>query len=115
MLCIGLFLPHFDGIHSVYVTCSNHYPLLQVGSLNCLNWVGGGTEREVKGEDCQGGGGRVGGGKVKGQLSLRHVGTLVVRTRMKKTPAVQSGHALPMGRCASPPGYRFNENFETAN
>ena len=24
--------------------------------------------QEVKGEDCQGGGGRVGGGKVKGQL-----------------------------------------------
>ena len=103
MLCIGLFLPHSDGIYSVYVTCSDHYPLPQVGTLNCLNWVGGGTEQEVKGEDCQGGGGRVGGGKVKGQLSLRPVGTLVVRTRMKKRPAVQSGRALPMGRCASPP------------
>ena len=50
-----------------------------------------------------GGGGRVGGGKVKGQLSRRHVATLVVRERMKKTRAVQSGHTLPMGRCASPP------------
>ena len=48
-------------------------------------------------------GGRVGGGKVKGQLSLRPVGTLVVRERMRKTPAVQSGHALRLGRCASPP------------
>ena len=50
-----------------------------------------------------GGGGSVVGGKVKGQLSLRPVTTLVVRERMKKAPAVQSGRALPMGRCASPP------------
>ena len=50
-----------------------------------------------------GGGGRVGGGKVKGQLSLRPVGTLVVRERMKKALAVQSGRALPMGRWASTP------------
>ena len=59
-------------------------------------------------EDCQGAGGRVGGGKLKGQLSLRHVGTLVVRQRMKKSPAVQSGHAMPMGRCASPPWLQLN-------
>ena len=45
----------------------------------------------------------MGGGKVKGQLSLRPVGTLVVRERMRKAPAVQTGRALPMGRCASPP------------
>ena len=45
----------------------------------------------------------MGGGKVKGQLSLRPVGTLVVRERMRKAPAVQTGHALPMGRRASPP------------
>ena len=45
----------------------------------------------------------MGGGKVKGQLSLRPVGTLVVRERMGKALAVQSGRALPMGRCASPP------------
>ena len=56
-----------------------------------------------KGENCQGGGGRGGGGKVKEPLSLRPVGTLVVRERMKKTPAVQSGRAMPIGRCASPP------------
>ena len=31
--------------------------------------MGGGTEQEARGEDCQGGGCRVGGGKVKGQLS----------------------------------------------
>ena len=61
------------------------------------------TGREVKGEHCKGGGGRVGGEKVKGQLSLRPVGTLVVRERMGKAPEVQSGRALPMGRCASPP------------
>ena len=53
-----------------------------------------------KGEDCQGGGGRVGRGKVNGQLS---VVTSVGRKRMGKAPAVQSGGALPMGRCASPP------------
>ena len=65
--------------------------------------MGGGTGREVKGEHCKGGGGRVGGGKVKGQLSLRPVGTLVVRERMGKAPEVQSGRALPMGRCANLP------------
>ena len=76
------------------------YPLPHAGSFNCLNWLGGGTEREVKGEDCPGGGGRVGGGKIKWQLSL---GAVVTRQRMRKTPVVQSGRALPMGRCASPP------------
>ena len=77
------------------------------GPYNCYplppSRVGGDTEREVKGEDCQGVGGRVGGGKVKGQLSLRPVGTTVVRERLNKAPAVQSGHALPVGRRASPP------------
>ena len=43
----------------------------------------------------------MGGGKVTGQLSRRPVGTLVVRERMRKAPAVQSGHALPMSRCTS--------------
>ena len=28
---------------------------------------------------------------------------MVVRKRMKKTPAVQNGRTLPMGRCAGPP------------
>ena len=45
----------------------------------------------------------MGGGKVKGQLS---VVTSVGRKRMGKAPAVQSGRALPMGRCASPPCLR---------
>ena len=53
-----------------------------------------------KGQDCQVGGGRVGRGKVNGQLS---VVTSVGRKRMGKALAVQSGRALPMGRCASPP------------
>ena len=95
--------PHFGGIISRYLTCNDHEPLPHTGSFNCPNWLGGGPVREVKGENCQGGRGRVGGGKVKGQLSLRPVGTLVVRERMKKTPAVQSGRAMPMGKCASPP------------
>ena len=46
-------------------------------TLNYLKWVGGGTGREVKGEDCKGGrrgrGGGRGKGKGKGQLSLRPV------------------------------------------
>ena len=78
-------------------------PSPNTGSFNSLNWLGGGTEGEVKGEDCQGGGGKVGGGNVKGQSSVRPVGTLVFRERMRKAPAVQSGRARPMGRCASPP------------
>ena len=45
----------------------------------------------------------MGGGKVKDQLFLRPVGTYVFRKSMKKAPEVQSGHALPMGKCASPP------------
>ena len=49
------------------------------------------------------GGGRVGGGKVKGQLSLGAVVTSVVRERMGKATAVQTGRALPTGRCTSPP------------
>ena len=39
----------------------------------------------------------------EGQLSHRHVGNMVVSQRMWKAPVVQSGRALPMGRCASPP------------
>ena len=82
---LGANLPYFDFIYSVYVACSNHYPFPQVGTLNCFNWVGGGTEREVNGEDYQGGGGRVGGEKVKGQLS-------VVRQGMKKEwPRIATG------------------------
>ena len=40
----------------------------------------------------------MGEGKVKGQLSLVAVATSVVRERMGKAPAVQSGHTLPMGQ-----------------
>ena len=50
-----------------------------------------------------GGGGMVGGGMVKGQLSLGAAVTSVVRQRMEKAPAVQTGRALPLGRCAAPP------------
>ena len=105
---IGGDLPYFYGATSVLIAYIDHTPLPHAGSSNCLNWLGGGTEREVEWEDCQGGGGRggggrVGGGNVKGQLSHRHVGTMVVSQRMWKAPVVQSGRALPMGRCASPP------------
>ena len=41
--------------------------------------IGWGHKAGGKEEDCQGGGGMMGGGKVKGQLSLRAVTTLGVR------------------------------------
>ena len=78
-------------------------PSPKVGTLNYLKWVGGGIEREVKGEHCQGGGGMGGRRKVKGQLALGAVATSVVRERTNKASALQTGGALPMGRCASPP------------
>ena len=53
-----------------------------------------------KGGGLPGGRGQGWRGKVNGQLS---VVTSVGRKRMGKAPAVQSGRALPMGRCASPP------------
>ena len=51
---------YIRGIISRCLTCNDQCPLPHAGSFNCLNWLGGGTEREVKGEDCQGGGGMVG-------------------------------------------------------
>ena len=54
-------LTYFDGIFSVCMAGIDHYPLAR--ALNCLNWVGGGTGREVKGEHYQGEGGRVTGGR----------------------------------------------------
>ena len=65
--------------------------------------MGGGTEQEVKGRNVRGEGAGWEGGKVKGQLSLGSVVTSVVRERMGIAPAVQSGCALQVGRCASPP------------
>ena len=45
-------IPYFGGVKSRCVTCSVHYPLPNAGFFNCLNWLGGGTEQEVIGEDC---------------------------------------------------------------
>ena len=45
-------IPYFGGVISRCVTCSVHYPLPNAGAFNCLNWLGGGTEQEVRGEDC---------------------------------------------------------------
>ena len=64
---------------------------------------GGGRGESWRGGGLEGGGGGLEGGEVKGQLCLGAVVTSVVRKRMGKVPAVQSGRALPMGRCASPP------------
>ena len=65
---LGGNLPYFYGVNSVWMACIDHCPLPHAESFNCLNWLGGGTEREVQGEDCQGGGGRVGGGKGIGAI-----------------------------------------------
>ena len=48
----------------------NYYPLPQVGTLNYLKWVGGGTEQEAKGKHSEGGGGSKGGVKGEGQGCL---------------------------------------------
>ena len=80
------------------MTYNDHCPLPYAGSFNCLNWLGGGTEREVRGRTARGEGA---GWEGKGKGALRPVGALVFRERMRKAPAVQSGRALPMGRCGS--------------
>ena len=36
-------------LNSMWMACIDHYPLHHAGSFNCLNWFGGGTEREVIG------------------------------------------------------------------
>ena len=75
-----------DSTYSVCLDCSDHYTLPKAGTLNYFNWVGGGTGREVKGEDCEGEGAWWEWAIVKGQFFLG---------------------ALPMGRCASPPPCRW--------
>ena len=44
----------FYGVNSVWMACIDHCPLPHAESFNCLNWLGGCTEREGKREDCQG-------------------------------------------------------------
>ena len=69
-------IPYSGGIISRYLTCNDHCPLPHAGSFNCLNWLGGGTEREVRGEDCQGGRGQGGKGKGKGAIVSETCGHL---------------------------------------
>ena len=52
-------IPYFGGVISRCVTCSGHCPLPQVGTFNCLNWLGAGG----KGGGLSGGMGSKGGGK----------------------------------------------------
>ena len=52
-----------------------------------------------------GGRGQGGRGKGKGAIVCGSCGHLWSPQRMGKAPAVQTGRALPMGRCTSPPGY----------
>ena len=94
-------IPYFGGIITRYLTCNDHCPLPNTGSCICLNWMGGGTEREVKGEDCQGG-----GGKVKGQLSLGAVATSVVRQRMRKALQCRVAAHWHWVGAPAPPGSR---------
>ena len=44
------------------MACSDHYPVLNAGTFNCLNWVGWGRG-EGKGESYQGEGAGEGGGR----------------------------------------------------
>ena len=53
---IGGNIPNVYPVH-VYSVCwagSDHYPLPHAGSFTFLNWLGGGTEREVKGRTVLG-------------------------------------------------------------
>ena len=101
-------IPYSGGNISRYLSCNDHCPLPNAGSFNCLNWLGGGTEREVRGEDCEGGGGGLERGKVKGQLSLRLVGTLVVRERMGKALQCRvAAHCQRIG-VPAPPALRLS-------
>ena len=45
----------------------------------------------------------MGGKKGKGAIVSETCGHLGGRGQNEKSPAVQSGRALPMGRCTSPP------------
>ena len=96
-------IPYSGGIISRYLSCNDHCPLPHAGSFICLNWLGGGTEREVRGEGLLGGRGQGGKGKGKGAIVSETCGHLGGQGENGESPAVQSGHALPKGRCASPP------------
>ena len=48
----------------------------------------------------------MGGGKGKGAIVSETCGHHGGRGENEKSPAVQSGRSLPMGRCASPPWAR---------
>ena len=77
-MCIGGNLPSYYGANSVWIACIDHTPSPMQGVL--IVSIGLGTG---------------GGGEVKGQLSLIPVAALVVRERMRKSPAVQSGRTFP--------------------
>ena len=65
-MCMGANLSYFDCMYSVCFAFNDHYPLPLARTLNYFNWVGGSTGREVKGEECIGGGCRKGGVKAEG-------------------------------------------------
>ena len=82
------------------LACSDHYPLRdpQLSQLD-----GRGHRAEGRGAGLPGGGGRAGGGKVKGQLSLRAVVTLVVKQSRKKTQCRVAAHCHWVSAPAPPP------------
>ena len=85
-MCIGGILPYFYGANSVWIACIDHAPSPMQGVLIVSIGLKGAKKGEGKGaivsETC----GRSGG-----------------QGENEESPAVQSGRALPMGRCASPP------------
>ena len=102
-MCIGGDLPYFYGANGVLIACIDHTSSPMQGVLIVsIGWEGAQSGR-WSGRTARGEGAGWEGEKVKRQLSLRHVGIIVVSQRMWKVPVVQSGRALPMGRCASPP------------
>ena len=85
-MCIGGILPYFYGANSVWIACIDHAPSPMQGVLIVSIGLKGAQRGEGKeaivSETC----GRLGG-----------------QGENEESPAVQSGRALPMVRCASPP------------
>ena len=88
-MCIGGNLPYFYGANSVWIVCIDYTPFpMQVVLIVSIGWKGA-----QRGE---------GKGAIVSETSLT-CGCLGGQGENEESPAVQSGRALPMGRCASPP------------
>ena len=69
-------IPSSGGIICRYLTCNEHCPLPHAGSFNCLHWLGGDTEREVKRGGLLVGRGQGGMGKGRGAIVSETCGHL---------------------------------------